>query len=84
MSGVGGCSDWPLWSTPVSFSFIPSFTLEPGKQNHSGIADMLGSRSRDQAICGCFGFSSASFAEQSQGIATHLIGLQSGHLFFFC
>lgn len=65
-------------------SNVPSFTLEIGKQNHSGMADTLGSRSRDQGICGGFGFSSASFAERSQGIATHLIGLKSGPLFFFC
>lgn len=64
----------------LSPSNVPSFTLEAGKQSHSGIADTLGSRSRDQGICGGFGFSSAPFAERSQGIAIHLTELKSGHL----
>lgn len=56
------------WRGPLqSPSGVPPFTLEPGRQTHSGIGDALGSGSRDQGICGGFGFSLASFAERSLG-----------------
>ena len=56
------------WRGPLqSPSGVPPFTLEAGRQTHSGIEDALGSGSRDQGICGGFGFSLVSFAERSLG-----------------
>lgn len=72
-----------VWHCPLRPSSEPSFTSGAGMQSRSRISNTLGSKSRDQGICGSFWICHLLL---SQGVVTEasVESQRARHPFFWC